>query len=405
MFPPALCLLLLTGCTSTATHALTIEVDRSTALIDLPLRIGVGGVAAGGQATVMVDTVDRLGAQWSSSARFTADRQGEIQLARQAPVSGDYSGVQPMGLFSNLHSDSSTASPFYLPPAPTQTAILTVKAGSASATRTVVRELTHTGLTVIDIRPDQDGFYGEYYSQRGATSYMPSVVVFGGSEGGLYFSALTARMLAAHGYPSLAVAYFQAPGLPATLNNIPLEYFVKALTWIRQQPGVDSSHVLAYGISRGSEAALLLGSNFPELVNGVVALVPSDAATSSAWTLSGKPVPFTKQVNQPTPTDNPAALFPVAQIKGPLFMICGGADRVWSSCPYARQIGTELNAARNGYPYTLLSYPEAGNGIGNLVPYLMAGRTGTLDGATPQANDLARAQAWPRLLAFIGAQR
>ena len=372
--------------------------------MDLPLRISVNGLEPGSQATVGVETVDRQGAQWSSSARFTANGQGEIQLNSQAPTSGDYSGVQPMGLFSNLHSDSSTSIPFYLPPAPTQTATLTVTAGSNSTTRTVVRELTHTGLTVIDTRPEQDGFYGEFYSLRAATSYMPSVVVFGGSEGGLYFPALTARMLASHGYPSLAVAYFQAPGLPATLNNIPLEYFVKALSWIRQQPGVDSSHVLAYGISRGSEAALLLGTHFPDLVNGVVALVPSDAATSSAWTFAGKPVPFTTQVNQPSPTDNPAAVFPVAEVKGPLFMVCGGADRVWSSCPYARQIGAELDAARNGYPYTSLSYPQAGHGIGNLVPYLMAGRTGTLDGATPQANDLARAQAWPKLLAFIAAQ-
>lgn len=393
------------GCTGSTTQTLSIQVDHPIGLIDQPLRIGVTGVEAGGQATVMVDTVDRLGAQWSSSATFKANGQGEIQLAGQAPVSGDYSGVQPMGLFSNLHSNSSTALPFYLPPAPTQTATLTVKAGSSSAERTIVRELTHTGLIAIDIRPEQEGFYGEYYSLRGATSYMPSVVVFGGSEGGIYFSALTARMLAAHGYPSLAVAYFGAPGLPASLNNIPLEYFSKALTWIRQQPGVDSNHVLAYGISRGSEAALLLGTNFPELVNGVVALVPSDAATGSAWTLAGKPVPFTSEVNQPHPSDNPGALFQVAKIKGPLFMVCGGADRVWSSCPYAKQIGTELDSARNGYPYTLLSYPQAGHGIGNLVPYLMAGRTGTLDGATPPANDLARAQAWPKLLDFLSRQK
>ena len=401
-------MILLAGCnstTSTAPHPLSLQVDHQTAPIDLPLRISVSGVDAGAQATVAVETVDRLGAHWSSSARFAANPQGEIQLSRQAPVSGDYSGVQAMGLFSNLHSDSSTSIPFYLPPAPTQTATITVNAGSASASRTVVRELTHTGLTVIDTRPEQDGFYGEYYSLRGATSYMPSVVVFGGSEGGLYFSSLTARMLASHGYPSLAVAYFQAPGLPATLNNIPLEYFTKALTWIRQQPGVDSSHVLAYGISRGSEAALLLGANFPDLVNGVVALVPSDAATSSAWTLGGKPVPFTTEVNQARPSDNPAAVFPVARIKGPLFMICGGADRVWSSCPYAKQIAVELDTAHNGYPYSLLSYPQAGHGIGNLVPYLMAGRTGTLDGATPQANDLARAQAWPKLLDFLSRQK
>ncbi|MDQ6882999.1 MAG: acyl-CoA thioesterase/BAAT N-terminal domain-containing protein [Candidatus Dormibacteraeota bacterium] len=397
-------LVVLPACQAKPAAALSLQVDRSTAPVDQPLQITVSGVEAGAQATVALSTPDRLGATWSSSARFTADSAGQIRLAAQAPLSGDYSGLQPMGLFSSLHAESSSALAFYLPPTPTQTATLTVTAGSASADRTIIRELTHTGLTVIDTRPAEEGFYGEYYSQRGMTSFLPSVIVLGGSEGGLYFSALTARMLAAHGYPSLAVAYFGAAGLPSRLNNIPLEYFTRALTWIRQQPGVDSSHVLVYGISRGSEAALLLGANFPQLVNGVIALAPSDVVTSAAWTLAGKPVPFTGQLNEPHPTD-PSALIPVAKIQGPVFMACGGSDRVWSSCPYARAIGDELTAAHKGYPYTLLSYPQAGHGLGNLVPYALAGRMGTLDGASPLANDLARAQAWPRLLDFLNRIR
>jgi dienelactone hydrolase len=399
--------MVLSACSSPSPsqHTLSLQVDHASALADLPLRISVSGLDSGAQATIAASTVDRLGAQWSASARFTADSRGGIFVADQAPVSGDYSGIQPMGLFSSLHADSSSALPFYLPPAPTQTATLTVTSGSASATRTIVRELTHTGLTVIDTTVDQDGFDGEYYSQRGATSYLPAVVVIGGSEGGLYFSALIARMLAAHGYPSLALAYFQAPGLPATLANIPLEYFTKALTWIRQQPGVDSSHVLVYGNSRGSEAALLLGANFPALVNGVVAVSPSNVVTSSAWTLGGKPIPFTSQVNQPHPTDTPSAVIPVENIKGPFLLVCGGSDRVWSSCAFAKAIGATLDAARRGYPYTLLSYPQAGHGIGTLVPFVVAGRTGTLDGTTPQANDLARAKAWPRLLDLLSSLR
>ena len=399
-------MMLLAACNSSpSAHTLSLQVDHASALIDQPLQISVSGLDSGAQATVAASTVDRLGTGWSASARFTADGRGEIHLTSQAPVSGDYTGVQPMGLFSSLHATSSSALPFYLPPAPTQTATLTVTAGSTSATRTIVRELTHTGLTVIDTTVDQDGFVGEYYSERGATSYLPSVVVIGGSEGGLYFSALIARMLAAHGYPSLALAYFQAPGLPATLSNIPLEYFTKALTWIRQQPGVDSSHVLVYGNSRGSEAALLLGANFPQLVNGVVAVSPSNVVTSAAWTLNGKPIPFTTQTNQPHPTDTLSAVIPVENIKGPLLLVCGGSDRVWSSCAYARAIGATLDAARRGYPYTLLSYQPAGHGIGTLVPYLLAGRTGTLDGTTPQANDLARAKAWPRLLDLLSSLR
>jgi len=74
-------------------------------------------------------------------------------------------------------------------------------------------------------------------------------------------------------------------------------------------------------------------------------------------------------------------------------------------CAFAKAIGATLDAARRGYPYTLLSYPQAGHGIGTLVPFVVAGRTGTLDGTTPQANDLARAKAWPRLLDLLSSLR
>jgi BAAT / Acyl-CoA thioester hydrolase C terminal len=81
------------------------------------------------------------------------------------------------------------------------------------------------------------------------------VLVFGGSDGGLTTS-FAAALLAAHGYPSLALAYFKAPGLPEDPNSILLEYFTKALGVLRAQPGVDHRHVLVSGVSRGSEAAL-----------------------------------------------------------------------------------------------------------------------------------------------------
>src|SRR2546423_12920781 len=88
----------------------------------------------------------------------------------------------------------------------------------------------------------------------------------------------TSWCLAPHCSPTLAIAYFGAAGLPQTLSNIPLEYFVKALSWLRSQPGVDPAHLFTYGVSRGSEAALLLGALYPDLVRGVIALVPSDVS-------------------------------------------------------------------------------------------------------------------------------
>jgi hypothetical protein len=49
-----------------------------------------------------------------------------------------------------------------------------------------------------------------------------------------------ASLLAMNGYPALALAYFAAPGLPATLAGVPLEYFARAVRLLRAQPGVDS---------------------------------------------------------------------------------------------------------------------------------------------------------------------
>ena len=60
-------------------------------------------------------------------------------------------------------------------------------------------------------------------SRRAGGQRRPAAVVFGGSDGGNGMID-AAAMLAARGYPALALACFGAPGLPSQLVNIPLEY-------------------------------------------------------------------------------------------------------------------------------------------------------------------------------------
>ena len=55
----------------------------------------------------------------------------------------------------------------------------------------------------------------------------PAVVVLGGSNGG--FFEPVAQAFAREGYVALALAYFDAPGLPKNLEDIPLEYFLNAI--------------------------------------------------------------------------------------------------------------------------------------------------------------------------------
>jgi len=49
----------------------------------------------------------------------------------------------------------------------------------------------------------------------------------------------------------LDVAYFGAPGLPATLTKIPLVYVAHALRWLSAQPQVRKDQIYVLGGSRG----------------------------------------------------------------------------------------------------------------------------------------------------------
>jgi dienelactone hydrolase len=109
------------------------------------------------------------------------------------------------------------------------------------------------------------------------------VLIIGGSQGGLA-STLAADLLAAHGHPALAIAYFNGPGLPSALVDIPLEYFAGALRWLRRQPQVEPQHVLTLGISFGSEAALLLHEGLHPDAHKPLAGVPLPATRSQRRT-------------------------------------------------------------------------------------------------------------------------
>ena len=283
---------------------------------------------------------------------------------------------------------------------------LTVTAGNeVLASRVLVRRLLAAGVSVRRLRTDRDGIYGLYFAPASMGALRPGVLAFGGSEGGLG-GTRQASLLASHGFPALAIAYFDAPGLPHKLSRVPLEYFARALLWLSRRPGVDPSRLVVMGVSRGSEAALLLGAYFPKLVHAVVALVPSNVVLCSfpqcgngpAWTLAGRAVPFATRFG-PSSHGEPDAVIPVERIAGPILLVCGGLDLVWPSCPMSDAIQARLRAHNYPYPHLLLRFPWAGHSVGYPVPY----EPGSEDdrGSSAGANPRARAQAWPEILEFL----
>jgi dienelactone hydrolase len=353
-----------------------LSVTPTVALMDSPVHVTVSGLRPHERVKA------RDGAR---SVALTADAGGRIDLT------GDAS----LRLLWLLH--------------PSGTGRMTIAVLGVRAT--IDRLARSPDVRVRRLRPKADGFYGDFFAPPPSSEARPGILVFGGSEGGLSTTAIAA-LYASHGYPTLALAYFAEPGLPKDLRDIPLEYFATALRWLARRPGVDPAKLVVEGGSRGSEAAQLLGIDYPRLVHAVIAMVPSNGAVcgitrftgavgsarciGAAWTFRGKPVPYSLLGGPGTPYP-----FHDERIDGPVFLDCGGNDQLWPSCPMARAIVARLRRHRFGQRVTFLDYPRAGHGVGPLLPYPPGPLSSALEGSSPDSNVLADANGWPRLLTFL----
>ena len=380
-----------------------VTVVPKDSFADQRVHIRVAGLHARSSAEIRLRVRDAGGRAWHSSARFRADTRGVIDLDRAVAHSGGYRGRWGMGLVASLTTPTRGAFSAFRTGG-SQTFRLEVRVRGLRVGSTTFRRSMPGAVIERPVSIDEAGFLGVYNSRRSSGPPKPGILLLGGSEGGLPIGPLS-TMLAARGYSTLGVAYFGSPGLPQTLARIPLEYFERAMTWLRAQPQVDPSRIVVIGVSRGSEAAQLLGVYYPSLVSGVVASVPSNTAlcafpdcSQPAWMLNGAPLPYTQQFDNPYPTDNPDAVIPDERIHGPLFAVCGGSDLVWFSCPYARAIMDRLSAYGHPYRDVSYTYPRAGHFVGGLLPYSpVAPRALYLN----PADERAREAVWPKLLSFL----
>jgi dienelactone hydrolase len=375
--------LLCAGCGGTSSHP-SISGTPRDALIDAPPRIRTVDAPEG--AVVRATTVDEHRQRWTSST--------PVADVRKDPT-------RP--LWSMSHGQD-----FFVPSRAGFSVRLDLVDGGRSVAHTMIRRrLTATGVRTQRVR---NGLYGQAFDPPGGGRRAAALVI-GGSDGGLTTAGM-AGLLASHGYPAMALAYFREPGLPTTLKDIPLEYFERALTQLRARRDVDPRRVVVIGVSRGGEGALLIGSTYPKLVHGVVGLVPSDLVypaldgRSAAWTLHGRPVAHVarQDLGNPDPLDDRQALIHAERIAGPILTASGGSDTLWPSAGFMTALHERLDARHFAHPHRDLDFGEAGHLLGSAIPYLPAGSApGT--GGTPRADAAARAALWPRILDFMRGLR
>lgn len=414
----------------------TVAAQRLSAparsALDEVFAVSVTGLAPGQRIALRAETPDSAGHLWGAEAEFVADARGQVQLNRDAPVSGSYTGADPMGLVTSMTDlADSTGAALFTPPGlgDTPLRLLLRVNGRPLDSATVMRSFIDAGVRSQSLR-GPGHLVGTLFlpPEHGR---LPGIVVLGGSEGG-NSAADVAAQLAGHSFVTLSLAYFGADSLPAELQRIPLEYITQAVTLLRNRAEVDSTAIGLIGSSKGAEAALLVAERDAR-VRAVVAYAPSSVAWScicstpdrASWTWQGRDVPFVPPGADPAyqvangqprrPVVNfryrlrdsaavAAASIHVERIRGPVLLVAGESDELWPSADMARSLMARRLSRQSGD--TLLIYLGAGHRIGK--SYLPAGSTrvagGRIEtGGTPRANALAQGDSWLVVLRFLAA--
>jgi dienelactone hydrolase len=373
----ALVALVIFGCAGSKPE---ISVRADGTLVDRLVHVRVTGLEAHERVELVAATQDGQGTAWTSRTMLVADGDGDADL-----------GARPMRFLEAMSARPRRAA--FVLPTPTLDVRLTLRRGGSAIATTMIRRVT-VAADVEQWPVTERGLLGTHFVPPGAGP-RPALLLLGGGEGGDATPPI-GRLLASHGIEVLTLAYFAGPGLPRHLKRIPLEYFHRALLWLRAQPRVDPRRVGIAGLSRGGELALLLASTWPELPDRVAALVPSAFVFPSAvdrhvaaWTLHGRDVPFGQNER-----------IPVERIPGPVLTVGAGDDYAWESARFVDEIayhrrGQEADAH--------IQYEKAGHLVGEAIPYVPVGNHPEF-GGFPRPDADARADLWPRLVTFLGGR-
>ncbi|MCH9633042.1 MAG: hypothetical protein S4CHLAM6_13930 [Chlamydiae bacterium] len=421
----------------------SFEVDLSPEedLIDAPIYLIINGLDPNEEINVEVDCKDSDNVSWASNTRFRADHLGRVDLSKTAPIKGRYNSVDSTGIIWSMLPNEKQTQCYYIQNEYIDFSLKIFRSSQLAFKRNIRRYLRAENVQMVKI---QDKATGEFYYPD-SDMKKTGVIVLGGSNGGI--SRQKAQLLASHGHPALALGYFRAEGLPDTLEEMPLEYVVDAVKWLRKY--ADCNKVALLGTSRGAELALLVGSYFPNVVDAIIANVPSSVAHNaipnnevSAWSYNGTPVPFIKGLKDEVIQDlisskkllfhegsyeDPyeiseiflaqkqthhlefiKAQIPVENITAPLLLLSADDDKMWPSKFYCLQILDQLKKKSSKIKVIYRSYDKAGHGISfphypseNLPYYHPVTQKWFTLGGTMEGNARANQDSWNCILNFL----
>ncbi|MFC3835400.1 MULTISPECIES: acyl-CoA thioesterase/bile acid-CoA:amino acid N-acyltransferase family protein [Deinococcus] len=405
------------------------------ALVTAPWTLQATGLNPHAPVTIDAQTTDRHGERWRSQAVFQPEASGVVDVARHAPLSGSYAGTDPRGLLWSLRPRTDLIPAiFETPPDGYEVAVQLWQGGRLLEEGRTFRQTRRPGLESVDVR--QSGLHGTLFCPPAEVPLRGAALQLGGSEGGL--SPAVGALLASEGFLVLSVAYFGVPGLPPSLINLPLEYFHRAISFLRSCPEAAGRRIGITGASKGAEAALLLGATYPDEVGAVAAFAPSGLVfegidrvgshppgqPKSSWSLGGQPLPYLPYrvdwgavfagpppirltpahqdaLHGADPGTVAAATIPTERIRGPVLLVSGGDDQVWNAHELSMVAQQRRDVA--GRLTEHLTDPRAGHAL-SVPGFPTFIRTPwTALGGTDEANARLQFRAWERTLDVLGS--
>jgi dienelactone hydrolase len=408
-----------------------VEIEPTRALYDKPISLKVFSLPADQPVMLRTMTVDSNRELWESVATFMAAPDGTLDISKQSSAEGSYTGVDAQGPFWSMIPNGraiefSVDGDFAI-------TISVESDGVRVAHAEIERIVPLTGREIRREEIRQEGLVGDLYLP-GVRGRYPALILLGGSDG----EPMKARsaLLAAHGFVVLNLFYFAHPSLPERFVGIPLEYFDRAASWLKDYEEVDSERLGVIGHSRGAEGALLLGTIRRD-IKAIIAVAPSAVAWPgpnpkdcfrSAWSHRGRDVSFVgvdlaqglssllKGAVSKEPIDErslfeaslrnksavESAAIPVENTNAAILLVSGKDDRIWPAADMAEMVVNRLEDRQRPFPFRHLSYEAAGHSFGlpNL-PRRDPPSDGIPPGGTRQGNALAATQSWKAMLKFL----
>ncbi|MGU3576560.1 acyl-CoA thioester hydrolase/BAAT C-terminal domain-containing protein [Brucellaceae bacterium C25G] len=425
-------------------HEIKLTVSPERALVDVARTIRVTGLEAGEIVSIRTSTIRAGGVVWDSQASFLADHDGIVDLTRDAPCFGDYAEISPMGLIWSQEPQSANSQDVFADDVmqPITTTLTATTLHGRTAQAEMAQVFADEDVQRQEIR--EDGLVATLFTPQGEGPY-PVVIVLNGSGGGI--NEARGALYASRGYQALALGYFKAAGLPRYISNTPLEYFQKAITWVKEILKPADGFIALSGQSRGGELSLLLASMFPQDISAAIAYVPAAVLhgaqgaadpqqggwSGPTWTWKDEPLDHLWNNNEavdwhpwdgaPPPHRHHSVYLaglsdkarveksriPVEKITGDVLLISGLDDRAWPSSLYSKMVAETFRQNGRNDHAVHLDYANAGHSIN--LPYVPSTQITRMhpvskvpftSGGNASGNAHADEESWQGVLLFLG---